>query len=138
MKSSKHKKITFLQQHFQNFWRLQDICILLFIVKNNLCSKTKSNMFDIHETSYNLTRSDFLYQGLIPQLTENILSDTRGHLANYGINSAKMKDYVKHLIVSKHARGPDITELLDEAGCSGCYLCNSAIVNILIIIFFFY
>ena len=39
--------------------RLQDICILMYKVKHNLSPLNISNIFQVHNSSYNLRQSDF-------------------------------------------------------------------------------
>ena len=56
--------------------RLQDICILIYKIKHNLCPRTICDMFLTNSHTYNLQQKDF-YRLVLTQLrTENTQFDT--------------------------------------------------------------
>ena len=103
--------------------RLQDICILMYKVKHNLSPLNICNIFQKHNSSYNLRQSDF--------------SISRYNTITYGKHSLR---YLGPTLWSKlttadrsattlasfknRIRKRDLNSLLDD-GCRGCALCNS-------------
>ena len=102
--------------------RLQDICILMYKVKHNLCPRTICDMFLTNSHAYNLRHKDFYQPSfntvthgkhsiryLGPRLWSKIPSKDR--------SAASLKQFKTRI------RSLDLSSILD--GCSGCYLCNS-------------
>ena len=101
--------------------RLQDICILMYKVKHNLCPRTICDMFLTNSHAYNLRHKDFYQPSfntvthgkhsiryLGPRLWSKIPSKDR--------SAASLKQFKTRI------RSLDLSSILD--GCSGCYLCN--------------
>ena len=102
--------------------RLQDICILMYKVKHNLCPRTICDMFLTNSHAYNLRHKDFYQPSfntvthgkhsiryLGPRLWSKIPSKDR--------SAPSLKQFKTRI------RSLDLSSILD--GCSGCYLCNS-------------
>ena len=98
--------------------RLQDICILMYKVKHNLCPRTICDMFltnnlrqkDFDQPSLNkITHGKHSIRYLGPRLWSKIPSKDR--------SAASLKQFKTRI------RNLDLSNILD--GCSGCYLCNS-------------
>lgn len=102
--------------------RLQDICILMYKVKHNLCPRIICDMFLANSHTYNLRQKDFYQPSfntvthgkhsiryLGPKLWSKIPSKDR--------SAASLKQFKTRI------RSLDLSNILD--GCSGCYLCNS-------------
>ena len=102
--------------------RLQDMCILMYKVKHNLCPRTISNMFYDNSHTYSLRQRDFYLprfntvtygkhsiRYLGPRLWRKLTNRERS-----AINLEQFKTRIRRL---------DLGNLLD--GCSGCNLCNS-------------
>ena len=103
--------------------RLQDICILMYKVKHKLCPTYICNIFNYHNSSYNLRQSDFS----IPRF--NTVTYGKHSLRYLGpklwcklsteIRSSKsLKEFKKEI------RKSNIITLMDD-GCKGCTLCSS-------------
>ena len=104
--------------------RLQDICVVMYKVKNNLCPPYISDSFINHRSKYNLRQSDF--------------SAARHNTVKYGKHSprhlgpklwGKLSPELRKLNTSKcfknKIRTVDIVTLMDVNGCKCCHLCNS-------------
>ena len=100
--------------------RLQDMCILMYEVKHNLCPRTICDMFltnshnlrlkDFYHPSFNtVTHGKHSMRYLGPRLWSKIPSKDR--------SAASLKQFKTQI------RSLDLSNILD--GCSGCYLCNS-------------
>ena len=103
--------------------RLQDISILMYKVKHNLCPRTICNMCYTNSHTYSLRQRDFhlprfntitygkhSIRNLGPRLWNKLTDKERS-----AINLKQFKTYVRRL--------RDLGNILD--GCNGCHLCNS-------------
>ena len=103
--------------------RLQDICILMYRVRNRLCPTYICNIFNNHNSSYSLRQSDFS--------TPSFNTVTYGkHSLRYlgpklwGKLSPDIRSAKTLNIFRKQIRKYDISLLIDD-GCKGCSLCSS-------------
>ena len=95
--------------------RLQDICILMYKVKHNLCPRTICDMFLTNSLTYNLRRKDFYQPSFI---TVTHVKHSIRYLGPRLWSKILSKDRSAARILSL-----DLSNILD--GCSGCYLSNS-------------
>ena len=103
--------------------RLQDICILMYKVKNNLCPTYICNLFNNHNSSYSLRHPDFS----IPRY--NTVTYGKHYLRYLGpslwrklppdLTSARTLNILKSRI-----RKNDISSMIDDE-CKSCSLCKS-------------
>ena len=102
--------------------RLQDICILMYKVKHNLCPRTICDMFLTNNHTYNLRQKDF-YQPSFNTVTHGKHSIRYlgprlwSKLPSKDRSAASLKQF------KTRVRSLDLSNILD--GCSSCYLCNS-------------
>ena len=104
--------------------RLQDICILMYKLKHNLCPKTVCNIFKTSNHSYSLhvRETDFYLPNfntvtygkhslryLGPKLLSKLTSSER--------SSASLHNFKLQI------RKRDLSNILE--GCNSCHLCNS-------------
>ena len=94
--------------------RLQDICVLMYKAKNNLCPPYISDIFIKHRSKYNLRQSDF--------------AAARYNTVKYGKHSLRHLGHLREVTILKcfknKIRTLDIATLMDN-GCKCCHLCNS-------------
>ena len=103
--------------------RLQDICILMYKVKHNPSSLNIHNMFQEHNSSYNLRQSDF------PVSRYNTVTYSKHSLRYLGPTLWSKLATANRLVTSlasfkNRIRKRDLSSLLDD-GCRGCAVCNS-------------
>ena len=104
--------------------RLQDICVLMYIVKHTkMCSESITNIFKPRDSCYSLRNSDFL----LPRF--NTVSFGKHSLRYSGpILWSKLDKYDKTCKSLSEFRNrmcnKDLTSLIDD-GCKGCLLCDS-------------
>ena len=102
--------------------RLQDICILMYKVKHNLCPRTVCNIFKTSNHSYSLRQTDFYLPNfntvtygkhslryLGPKLWSKLSSSERSSTSLYNFKL--------------QIRKRDFNNILE--GCNSCHLCNS-------------
>ena len=102
--------------------RLQDICILMYKVKHNLCPRTVCNIFKTSNHSYSLRQTDFYLPNfntltygkhslryLSPKLWSKLSSSERSSTSLYNFKL--------------QIRKRDFNNILE--GCNSCHLCNS-------------
>ena len=103
--------------------RLQDLCILMYKVKHELCPSYIRNIFSRQSNTYNLRQSDFT----LP----------RFNTVTYGKHSVRFlgpklwsklpknnRDAESLKVFKKRIRDLNLSELIDD-GCRGCGLCSS-------------
>ena len=97
--------------------RLQDLCILMYKGKHELCPAYISNIFKEPNSNYNLRQADF--------------SIPRYETVNYGKHSIRylgprpksLRDVTTIMSFKGKIRQLNISEFLDD-GCAGCSLCS--------------
>ena len=102
--------------------RLQDICILMYKVKHNLCPRTVRNIFKTSNHSYSLRQTDSYLPNfntvtygkhslryLGPKLWSKLASSERSSASLYNLKV--------------QIRKRDLSNILE--GCNSCHLCNS-------------
>ena len=102
--------------------RLQDICILMYKVKQNLCPRIICDMFLTNSHTYNLRQKDFC------QSSFNTVTHGKHSVRYLGPRpwskiSSKDRSAASLTQFKTRIRSIDLSGTLD--GCSGCYLCNS-------------
>ena len=95
--------------------RLQDICVLMYKAKNNLCPP--------YISKYNLRQSDF------PAARYNTVTYGKHSLRHLGLNlwgklSPDLREVTTLKCFRNKIRTLDIVTLMD-IGCKCCHLCNS-------------
>jgi hypothetical protein len=104
--------------------RLQDIAILMFKVKHELCPQGISKLFNRHSSQYNLRSADFT----IPRF--NTITYGK-HCINYlgpklwNKLSSEIRNLPSLNQFKKIIRNFNVQSLLDENSCTNCMLCNS-------------
>ena len=102
--------------------RLQDICILMYKVKHNLCPRTICDMFLTNNHTSTYGRKIFINLVLTQLRTENTQFDTlvQDSGARYQVKIDRLPVFRQF---KTRIRSLDLSNILD--GCSSCYLCNS-------------
>ena len=103
--------------------RLQDICILMYRVKHNLCPRTICNLFQASNHTYRLRKADFA----LPRF--NTVAYDRHSLRYLGPKLWSNLSSKERLASSLKAfksqiRRRDLSSFLED-GCMCCHLCNS-------------
>ena len=102
--------------------RLQDICILMYKVKHNLCPRTICDMFLTDSHAYILRHKDF-YQPSFNTVTHGkhsiryLSPRLWSKIPSNGRSAASLKQFKTRMC------SLDLSSILDR--CSGCYVCNS-------------
>jgi len=103
--------------------RLQDICILMYKVKNGLCPSHISNLFDKTSTKYNLRNSDFI----IPRF--NTIKYGKHTIRYLGPTlwsklSKELKNSSSINIFKNQIRKMNLSDIIQN-NCQNCHLCSS-------------
>ena len=103
--------------------RLQDICVLMYKAKNNLCPPYISDIFIKHRSKYNL-RQCLPYVAVLYLAAEK--SDYLCHLGPnlWGKLSPDLREVTTLKCFKNKIRTLDIVTLMDN-GCKCCHLCKS-------------
>ena len=103
-------------------WRLQDICILMYKVKHNLCPRTVCNIFKTSNHSYSLRQTD----SYLPNF--NSVTNGKHSLRYLGsklwskqTSSERSSASLCNFKIQIRKRG--LSNILE--GCNSCHLCNS-------------
>ena len=102
--------------------RLQDICILMYEVKQSLCPRTICDTFLTNSRTYNLRQKDF-YQSSFNTVTYGKHSIRYLGPRLWRKISSKDRSATSLTQFKTRIRSLDLSDILD--GCSGCFLCNS-------------
>ena len=103
--------------------RLQDLCILMYKVKHELCPSYIRNIFSRQSNTYNLRQSDFT----LPRF--NTVTHGKHSVRFLGPKlwsklPKNNRDAESLNVFKKRMRDLNLSELIDD-GCRGCGLCSS-------------
>ena len=103
--------------------RLQDLCILMYKVKHELCPSYIRNIFSRQSNTYNLRQSDFT----LPRF--NTVTHGKHSVRFLGPKlwsklPKNNRDAESLNVFKKRIRDLNLSELIDD-GCRGCGLCSS-------------
>ena len=103
--------------------RLQDICVLMYKVKNNLCPPYINDIFINHISKYNLRQTDF---STARHSTTTYGKHSLRHLGPklWGKLPSELREVKSLKCFKNKIRSLDISTLID-IGCKKCYICNS-------------
>ena len=103
--------------------RLQDLCILMYKVKHELCPSYIRNIFSRQSNTYNLRQPDFT----LPRF--NTVTHGKHSVRFLGPKlwsklPKNNRDAESLNVFKKRIRDLNLSELIDD-GCRGCGLCSS-------------